>query len=122
MAYNLLLPVSVVTNGNMTSSITSAVTEIENQDNIGIQMVWTGAPVGVFDVQISMTFKEDAFGNITNPGTWTSIPLSPSISASGSPDNAYIDLNQLSATYIRVVYTRGSGSGTLNIVLDGKGV
>lgn len=122
MAYNLLLPVHVITNGSMAGNITSAVVEIKNQDNIGIQMIWTGAPVGTFAVQVSMTFQEDSFGNVTNPGTWTSIPLTPAITAAGSGDNAYIDLNQLSAPYVRVVYTRTSGTGTLNAFIDGKGV
>lgn len=122
MAYNLLLPVSVVKNGSMAGSITSAVLEIKEQDNVGIQMVWIGAPVGSFDVQVSMDYFRDINGNVTNPGNWTSIPLLPTVAASGSPDNAYVDLNQLSAPYIRLVYTRVSGAGTLNVLMDGKGV
>lgn len=122
MAYNLLFPVQVFTNVAMSANRTSEIVEIKNQDNIGVQLVWTGAPVGTFDVQISMTYQEDQFGNVTDAGTWTSLPLSPSITAAGSADNAYIDLNQMSAMYVRVVYTRVSGTGTLNGFVDGKGV
>lgn len=122
MSYNLLLPVHAVTNGSMASSIISTVVEIKNQDNIGVQIQWTGVPVGTFSVQVSMNFFEDINGNIVNPGTWISLPLSPAIAAAGSADSAYVDLNQLSAPYVRVVYTRTSGTGTLNVMINGKGV
>lgn len=122
MAYNLLKPVQAVKDEVMSSNITSAVVEIELQDNIGIQMEWTGTAAGTFDVQISANYREDINGNVQNPGTWTSLTLSPTIAAVGSPDTAYIDLNQLSAPYIRVVYTRSSGTGVLNVNIVGKGV
>ena len=122
MAYNVLFPVKIVSNGDMSSTITSGVTEIRNQDNVGIQLNWTGAPVGSFSVQISIDHAQDSLGNVTVPGNWTSLALSPPITAAGTPDTAYIDLNQMSASYIRVVYTAGSGSGTLNAFITAKGV
>lgn len=116
MANKTLTPISIVTNGDMsTASITSIVPPIQWQDNVGLQMVWTGSPVGAFAVQVSMdqsnwaTIPSSAFnGTYPVPGTTTS--------------PGYLDLNQLSAPYIRVVYTRTSGSGTLNILMDAKGV
>lgn len=122
MSYNLLLPVTMVSSVSMATSITSSVLEIKEQDNVGIQMIWTGTPTGTFSVQVSINYQRDINGNVTNAGTWTSIPLSPAIAAAGSADNAYVDLNQLSAPYIRVVYTRSSGTGTLNVLGIGKGV
>lgn len=122
MSYNLLLPVSAVVAGNMSSSITSSVVEIKNQDNIGIQLHWTGTPTGSFAVQISSDHREDINGNVQVAGNWVSLPLSPAITASGSADDAYIDLNQMSAMYLRVVYTAVSGAGTLSALVVAKGV
>lgn len=123
MAYNLLFPKQIITSGNMASaSITSSVVEIRNQDNVGIQLSWTGVPVGTFAVQISINHAEDAQGNVTVAGDWVSLPLSPTIAAAGSADSAIIDLNQMSAAYVRVVYTKGSGTGTLNAYITAKGV
>jgi hypothetical protein len=77
---------------------------------MGIQLVWTGTPTGTFDIQVSLDHRQDAYGNVTNPGTWSSLTISPSPSSpAGSASNTYIDINQLSAPYVRVVYTKGSG-------------
>lgn len=122
MAYNLLFPVHIFSAASMATSLTSPVVEIRNQDNVGIQLHWTGAPVGDFDFQISSDHAQDSQGNVTNAGNWVSLPLSPAISAAGSADDAYIDLNQMSAMYCRVVYTRTSGTGSLSGVIVAKGI
>lgn len=122
MAYNLVKPVNIITDGDMSSSITSSVVEIMYQDNIAIQLDWDGTPTGSFEFQISNNHREDILGNVVEEGTWVTLPLDPAITASGSADNALVDLNQLGAAYVRVVYTAVSGSGTLNAVLTAKGV
>lgn len=122
MSYNLLQPFKIVTAGNMSGSITSAIAEVKLQDNVGFQLKWSGAPVGSFAFQVSMDHLQDSKGNVTVPGNWVSLPVSPAITAAGTPDDAYVDLNQVSATYVRVVYTRVSGTGVLDIFVDGKGV
>jgi hypothetical protein len=122
MSYNLLNPVHILQAVSMAASITSNPVEVKLQDNMGVQLHWTGAPVGVFGVQVSMDYREDAEGNVQNAGHWVSLPLSPSITASGSADDAYIDLTQLSAVYLRVTYTRTSGTGTVDAFVNAKGV
>jgi hypothetical protein len=126
MAYNLLQPIYAIVNGDMSQpSLTSQVVEIKNQDNVGIQLDWTGSPTGTFAIQISSNHKQQQQGqdtDVTVPGSWTTLPLNPAITATGSPDTAYVDLNQMSAMYVRVVYTMVSGSGTLNCVIVAKGV
>lgn len=115
-----------ITNGDMsTASITSAVTAIEFLDNIGIQINFTGSPVGTFAVQISMDYDQDQNGNVISAGNWITMPVqqgSTSYTAIptslGSP--IYLDLNQLSAPWIRLVYTRTSGTGTLNAFIAAK--
>ncbi len=97
--------------------VTSAVTNIFFKDNIGIQLVWTGTLAGTFSAQISADYNEN-----TASGTWTTITLNPVPTAAGSPDNAYIDITQISAPFIRVVFNYTSGSGNLTGTIVGKGV
>lgn len=118
-------PYKVISNGDMSqSSLTSSYTNIQGLDNVGYQVVFTGAPTGTFSVQISMDYQPGTSPNAepVNAGNWVSLPLSPAIIASGSGDVAYIDLNQMSAPWIRLVYTRTSGSGTLNAFIVAKAI
>ncbi len=104
------------------ASITSAVTNVEGLDNIGIQFNWSGAsPVGTFTVEVSIDYAQDYLGNVTNAGTWNTLAISPAVAATGtSPDSAFIALNQLPAPWVRVKYTRTSGTGTLQSFISGK--
>ncbi len=122
MSYNLLNPVHIIVAGDMSGNITSNAVEVKLQDNVGVQLHWTGAPTGVFSIQVSMDHREDIEGNVVVAGHWVSVILNPSITASGSADDAYIDLNQLSAAYVRIVYTATSGTGTLDAFVNAKGV
>lgn len=120
-----------IVNGDMSaSSITSTVTSIQWLDNIGIQFNWSGSPVGSFAIQVSADYAQDAQGVVTNAGHWTPLVFTylsapntftsaTSIPTSvGSP--IYLDINQLSAPWIRMVYTKTSGSGTLNAFITAK--
>lgn len=119
-----------ITNGNMASaSLTSAVTNIQWLDNIGIQLNFTGSPVGDFAVQVSADYAQDDNGNVTNPGNWVPLTLtylvgSTFVSAQSVPTSVgspiYLDLNELSCPWIRVVYTKTSGTGTLNAFITAK--
>ena len=122
MAQTPFFGTHLLVNGNMASNITSPVQTLNAQDNVGIQLNWTGTPTGTFSFQISADYKQDQEGNVINPGNWISLPVSPSISASGSASQAYVDLNQMSSEWVRVVYTAASGTGTLNIYTSGKGI
>lgn len=110
----------IISAGDMSqSSITSAVTNIEFMDNIGIQLNWTGSPSGTFAIQVSLDYDQDNNGNVINAGNWVSVTLTPTPDTSVSPP-IYIDMNQLSSPWIRVVYTKVSGTGTLNAFIAGK--
>lgn len=122
MSYNVLGPVHNISAGDMSASITGKPVWIKNQDNVGIQFHWTGTPSGSFDVQVSIDHFEDPVGNVITAGQWVSLTLDPVIVASGAPDDAYVELNQLSAFWIRVVYSRSSGSGALDVYFTAKGV
>lgn len=113
----------------MAASVTSPVTDIQFLDNIGIEIDFTGSPIGTFQVQVSASYSQDMNGNVQSPGAWTPILITYydgtstvtglSVPTSvGSP--IYIDLNQLSAPFLRVVYTRSSGTGSLDCYLTAK--
>lgn len=123
-----------ITNGDMSAaSIISSVSSIEFVDDIGVQFNWTGAPVGLFSVQISADYAQDTSSppNVQNTGNWIDLVLtywngsvwvtSTSVPTTvGSP--IYIDLPLLSAPWIRAKYTKTSGTGTLQAFLTNKSV
>jgi hypothetical protein len=95
----------------MSANITSAQTNIQYLDNVGIQFIFTGTPTGNFFVDLSL-----------DQVTWTPIIFSGQPAASGSDGNVYLDLNQLSSPYIRVRYVEVSGTGTLQVYITSKQV
>lgn len=124
---------SIVSGDMSAASITSSVSSIEFVDDIGIQFNWTGSPVGVFSVQISIDYTQDTSSspNVQVAGNWVDLVLTywngaawvtgTSIPATvGSP--IYIDLPLLSAPWIRCKYTKTSGTGTLSAFLTTKSV
>ncbi len=115
-----LLTFQTLASVSMTANITSSVTNIAYLDNIGVQFNFTGAPVGAFLVQVSADYNEDTQKNVINPGSWTPLTLSPAPTASGSAATIYVDINQLSAPWIRSAYTATSGSGVLSTYVTGK--
>lgn len=104
------------------ATITSAVSNIQFLDDIGIQLNFTGTPTGTFAVQVSIDYAQDSQGVVTNAGNWIGITLSPAPVASGSADQIFIDIQQISAPWIRVVYTKTSGTGTLNGYISAKAI
>lgn len=119
MSFRTLPKYQVVTNGDMSASITSSPTNARYLDNVTYQADFTGSPVGVFTVQVSGDYAQDMEGNVTNAGSWVDYPLTSTLSTgAGSP--AYADLNQLGSFWVRLVYTRTSGTGTLQAYVSGK--
>lgn len=110
------------TNGVMTGTnvLTSPAVHILNLDNVYLQLDFTGTPTGTFQVQVSGDHQEDQEGNVLVAGHWVSLVLSPSPVAAGAPLDIGIDLNQLGAPYVRVIYTNASGVGVLNAFVSGK--
>lgn len=105
---------------DMSTSITSPVTNVQFLDNISIQLNFTGTPTGTFDLQMSDDYVQDSQGVVIDAGNWISIPGSSTASASGSADQIFMDINQVSSPWVRVVYTRASGTGSLDMFVTGK--
>lgn len=121
---------NTITAGDMSlASLTSLVTDIQFLDDIGYQFSWTGSPTGNIAIQVSANHNQDDFANVTVAGDWVPLTLtywngSAFITATSIPtsvgSSVYIDLALLSAPYIRVVYTKVSGTGSLTSTITAK--
>ena len=118
----LLSPFSVISSGDMSAaSIASAVTLLPQLSMVSYDVSWVGtAPVGVVTVEVSNTYKQSADGSVLNPGNWTTLVLSAPTPVSGNSGNGFIDVDATAGYAIRLVYTRTSGTGTLNATVNGK--
>lgn len=94
---------------SMGASITSDSQQLIQEVVCCVQAVFTGSPVGSIKLQIS-----------NDSSNWTDYTGSAtSISAAG--DVAW-NLSNIGYRYLRVVYTRTSGTGSLSVTVSGKGV
>lgn len=114
----------IVSAGDMSlATVTSTIQNIQPMDNIGIQVnILTGTPTGTFDVQVSADHVETN-GQVITAGSWISLG-SPyqSVITSGSPTNVYFDITMHSSQYIRLLYTKTSGTGTFDAFIVAKAV
>lgn len=127
MIKNVILPIQIITNGNMAlASITSSVldanrntqawVDVSQYDDVGIQFMWTGAPVGTITVLASND------GGSSSP-TFTTLVFDPVLTQpAGTASNCIAALGLFPFKLIQAVYTRTSGTGTLNAWLMGKGL
>ena len=131
---NQITKFQIISSGNMSvSSIVSSVSSIEFLDDVGIQLNWSGSPTGTFSVQVSADYSQDTSSppNVTNAGNWAPLVLtywtgSAFVTTTAIPTSLgspiYLDLALLSAPWIRTVYTKTSGSGTLDAFITAKSV
>ena len=115
-------PYSVVTNGDMSlATIISKVTIIQKLSMISYDISWAGvAPAGPVTVQVSNTYSQNSDGSVHNPGNWTTLILGSPTTISGNTGNGFIDIDATAGYAVRLVYTRTSGSGLLNVTVAGK--
>jgi hypothetical protein len=108
---NALLPVHLLSGQSMGASVTGPWTDIGWLDNLVFNIAFTGTPTGTFAVQASpdQTLVQQ-------------IELSGTPTASGAADDIRIEMNQVPDKFIRLVYTRTSGTGTLSCWISGKEV
>lgn len=104
---------------SMAASFTSGVISVQFLDNIMLQIVSTGTPAGTFAVQVSSDYDVNSNPNTSN---WVALPLSGTPTLSGSGDIIDIAMNQVPSPYMRLVYTRSSGTGTCNAWVSAKEV
>lgn len=97
------------------------VTIIDQLVMVSYAILWTGAsPVGNISVEVSNDYSINGQGEVKNPGTWDAIPLSAPTPVSGNNDSGFIDIDAHAGFALRLVYTRTSGTGTMQVVVMGK--
>lgn len=117
------VPTQIVTAGNMSSAtITSIGIDLNQLDLDSIQAVWTGSPVGTLKIQVSNDIVAVAPGanpaaNVTHWSDYTG----SSTAVSGAGDITY-NMTFVGYRWVQLVYTKTSGSGTLNATFSGKGL
>lgn len=104
--------VTVLSGQSMAASFESDPISVLPFIGYSISCVFTGSPVGTLKIQVSND-TEDA------PTNWDDLDdSSVSISAAGS--ETYI-VAEVEYSFIKLVYTRSSGSGTFGAKFTGKG-
>jgi hypothetical protein len=105
--------------GAMATSINSLPTNVQELSLGSYSMVWTGSPTGTFSIQGSNDYTQNSAGTV-NAGTWDTLPVSVTVSATGSPGNGIYDIALTGILWLRLVYTASSGSGNCNAIFVGK--
>jgi hypothetical protein len=108
--------IAIVTAGDMSATISSLPIAVDKFTACSIQASYTGSPVGTFTVQASNDVGTNPTGNAANVSgiqNWTTVTAyTQAITAAGSVLWSFDDLNY---AWLRCVYTRTSGSGTLTV-------
>ena len=108
----------------MSASITGPATIIQKLPGISYQVVWSGAPVGTFTVQVSNTYSQNNDGSVRNAGTWDDLPVASFQGTypvpAGSSGHGVLDVCVTNVYAIRLVYNRTSGTGQLTAIACSK--
>jgi hypothetical protein len=108
---NIIKPYKLVDAESMGADITSNSVDVKYSDNIGVQLVWTGSPVGNFYVQ----------GTIDG-STWTALDFGTIPTSGGAAGDHLLNMNNLPYQKIRVFFDRTSGTGSLTAWVMAKTV
>lgn len=121
-----LRPQKVITAGSMAGNLTSNPTILQSLTKVTYAVSWSGTtPVGTMSVQGSNDYALNPDGTVANAGTWTTFVLdvsgtpSSTVAVSGNTGNGVIDL-ETGIYAIRLIYTAGSGTGSLTAYFNGK--
>lgn len=121
-------PELVINAGSMAGNLISAPTIIQSISMPCYQLSWSGtSPVGTVSVQVSNDFSLNPDGTVKNAGNWDSLYLvvgsaapAQTIAISGNTGHGFIDVPLTGAYACRLIYTAGSGTGTLNVTFSAK--
>ncbi len=119
-------PQRVITNGSMAGNLISNPTILLNLSMLTYQAKWTGTtPIGTVSIQGSEDYALNPDGTIGSAGTWTTLTMTyngtnvTTVPISGNSGSGIIEVT--TAIYaLRLIYTSGSGTGTLNVTMNAK--
>jgi len=100
----------VIESGNMTSSVISETTNVEQMDHIRYNPSWSGNPTGGFFVEVS-----------DNGTTFEILDFGTPIEAEGFSGAHTITITMVNFKFIRLIYLPLSGTGTLNANIKAHG-
>ena len=96
----------------------SAATDVQYLDNMGIQVTWTGSPVGILKVLVSNDVANPTDGiPVVN---WSELDFGTTIAIDGSNTDLIINMNQLPFKWIALEYVRTSGTGSITAQFTSK--
>jgi hypothetical protein len=120
-------PQVVINAASMAANITSSPTILQSISGASYAISWAGtSPVGTLALQISNDYALNPDGSVLNTGTWIGVPvtvsgaLSATMSVSGNTGTGFIDIQRHNGYATRLVYTAGSGTGSMTAVINGK--
>lgn len=121
---NVLAPTTALASAqSLGASFNTNATIIDYMDNCSYQInATTSDAVGTFKVQASLDYEAGNSLNNARTGNWVDLTLSGTPSLSSANDNIIINLNQVPFRAIRLVYTRTSGTGTVDIYVMNKSI
>lgn len=109
----------IASSQSMGASFNSTTIPLTQVGFLSIQAVWTGSPVGNFSLQVSDDQGTDPQGSgVVN---WTTYTGSSSAAGGADGDLTY-EVTVTGEKWIRLIYTRTSGTGTVNARCETKGV
>ncbi len=117
-------PIPLLTNADMSASFNSPGINLISIYAYSVQIHWdTGStPIGTFKLQASNDAGDNGSGQgVSQPTNWTDITDSAQ-SISGGPGSVLYDVVATSYRWVRLVYTRTSGSATAQAIINVKGV
>lgn len=113
---NVVHAFPLINAGDMSSSITSSAMNTKYQDNVGLNIVWSGtSPVGAITVEV-----RNAYSGVS--GGWTALDFGTSIAITGNSGTHALNVHQTPYEELRVNYVRTSGTGTLYVTASAKTV
>lgn len=120
-------PQTVITAGSMAGNLISIPTILQSLNEFSYQVTWSGTtPVGTVSIQGSNSYALNPNGTVLNAGTWTTLTVSVSgtptttLPISGNTGSGVIDGTPTSLYAVRLIYTAGSGTGSLTAIINAK--
>lgn len=120
-------PFPVIINGDMSlASIISKPTVLQSLTIASYSYSWAGSGIsGTISIQVSNDYSINADGTVNNAGTWVAVPIASggttanSVVLTGNSGEGFIEGGS-GAYAVRTVYTRVSGTGSLQAIFVGK--
>lgn len=114
-----LTPVKIISAASLGANVVGTPTNIQYLDNISIQLNITGASAaGTITIQGSLDYAQTPF-NAANAGSWDSLGVTYTVAGAATK---IISLTQVCVPWIRIVFTRDSGTGSIDAYISGKAI